>query len=173
MMLTRCGMAPAWREDFWNWVDVGCIVSTWALLGGAKETINTVRMASIGFSALKFLSFLKVWSIKMATFVLLLGRVLIDVQSFMVVLIIFIAIAAALFYIAEKYVLLGKDEENGYYDDEDDDISFAEIAWTTWLMALGSYSADTYNSLLTGSIFTVAILWIVVTMMNILIAVRI
>ena len=38
-------------------------------------------------------------------------------------------------------------------------------------MAIGSFGTETYSTLLTGGIFTAFILWIVITMMNILIAI--
>ena len=162
----------SWASDFWNVVDVGAIGSTYLLcvytLSGPVVTSSEKYriVAAIGsfFLWVRLLGYMKLLSLKLATFVLALFQIFADLQSFLVVLALIMGMFTCMFY------LLGHPGKSDHVHEVYE--SPVETLLMLYGMMIGEYSVDEFRSSPFMMILNVGYMFIMtIVMLNILIAI--
>ncbi len=174
-------MPVSWRSDAFNWVDLGMLTSCFMveahLLHHAIEHLDratdesdegidltqseyTLRATCILFLWLEFFGFLKGTSMKMATFILMIQEILVNVDAFIFVFLCIIVMFAMMYHV------LLRDVE-GISEWRDFDMSL----WQTWTYSLGEFDDVAFQTDHASVLFSALMLVVVIIMMNILIAI--
>jgi len=191
--LTFFGAPRAWRNDYWNVVDLGAItivatVCSWTLAhwahhgepprldrDGAHSDHNAayLNLCVVGAMILwmKTLGFLKAFSIKFATFVLMLEQTVRDIQPFLVVLAVFLFAFATVFHLR----LAGWDHDRFHFHDDGELNPFRSVKDLLQALVMLAFVGDfDYNAYPRG----VDVFWLdcflfvmIVVMLNVLIAI--
>ena len=167
----QLGLFSSWAIDFWNFVDVGCMICSYTLFGYAlyessRSSYEYRVVASIGALCLwiRLIGFLKIFNIRLATFVLSLFQVFADLKSFSIILIAFFVMFTQAFFILAN----SKDSVS----DVEEFSSIKNIFFMLFGMLLGEYYLEEFDHswlLLALKIFFMFLMTII--MLNILIAV--
>jgi WD40 repeat protein len=167
----QLGLFSSWAIDFWNFVDVGCMICSYTLFGYAlyessRSSYEYRVVASIGALCLwiRLLGYMKIFNIRLATFVLSLFQVFADLKSFSIILIAFFVMFTQAFFILAN----SKDSVS----DVEEFSSIKNIFFMLFGMLLGEYYLEEFDHswlLLALKIFFMFLMTII--MLNILIAV--
>lgn len=96
-----------WKE-YWNYIDISVIAFTWAFIvcavfGGESFRLGVeyrmVAALTSGLIWIKLLGYIRLFGVKLATFILSLFQIAKDIRSFMIVLLIFMMGFANVFFI--------------------------------------------------------------------------
>jgi hypothetical protein len=170
---TYLGISKAFRQDWWNWATLLGLCGAWMLVAQVLIWGEGVRKWGVVAGFLLWLEFfrrLKGTSIQMATFVLMLQRIVLDVDVFVIVMVLVMLMFGSLFRI-----ILHRS------DDIDDDQpnpwnSLSGSLWIVFLASLGEFQEeDEPNSLfpthLLKVLFIVMSILSIIVLMNVLIAI--
>jgi len=133
---------------------------------------NFDHIASLGALLLwmKFISMVRALNKRIATFVLMLNTIFLDLKSFL-----FVLTSVMVMFGHSLFLILGQQQLN--YDeggDEEEDQNFATIwytARTLWSIVLGNYETSDFPDLYTNIVAIVYTMIVVVVMLNVLIAI--
>ena len=181
--LTAYLMMPvAWRSDPFNWIDLLTLISCWITQAGllrhgidvqreqyADDDSNdepirlyegeySVRVMCIAFLSLKLFGFLRGISMKMATFILMLQEISVNVDSFIVVYFLMLLMFTLMYHVLLR-------------DESEDWVHFDQSLWQVWTYALGEFDDVGYQTNPAHVLFSFFMLALVIIMMNILIAI--
>ena len=183
ILTTYLFMPVSWRSDPFNWVDLGTLMTCWVteafLLHHAIDLIvsssedggsvsynlysgeYSIRVLCIATLWMKFFGFLKGTSMKMATFILMIQEISVNVDSFIFVL------ALILLMFTMMYHVLLRDENSKTRDWMDFDASL----WQVWTYSFGEFDDTAFQTDSAHVLFSFMMLVVVIIMMNILIAI--
>jgi len=167
------GIATAWRNNAFNWVNFCALLGCWISLlhqffvdlnvGNKDDKImKSANVLTVVFLWLRFLGFLRGTNIKMATFILMLQEISVNVDTFLVVLALILVMFAMLYHI-----LLVDNKSL----DDDEWNSFDTSLWKVWGYSIGEVDESAFPTESSYFLFTAFGLTIVIIMMNILIAI--
>mmetsp|Transcript_4460 Transcript_4460/g.9508 ORF Transcript_4460/g.9508 Transcript_4460/m.9508 type:complete len:415 (+) Transcript_4460:18-1262(+) len=167
--MNRIGLFGAWAADGWNVVDVGAVCGIFlflqALVAGEplrnKYYFQNISVLTALCLWAKVLGFLKVLSVKFATFILCLGQIFSEMASFMIVLLVVLLMFSHQFFL----ILHTRDDNDGPFKD------FGESMLTTFNMLIGDFERETFSTDGSVVLFVVYVLLVDVVLLNVLIAV--
>jgi hypothetical protein len=173
--MRKLGLTTSYFKDFWNYVDflasLGTVVTIAIFfVAGPGELFNHFASVSAMLMWMKFLGIIKALNQQIATFVLMLSTILVDVRAFLVVMgLVMIMFGHALFMVMG----LG---DHGYEANENDgeNQKFATIGGTMgslYSMMLGNYDPEDFVDYYQYWISVVFMFMIVIVMLNVLIAI--
>jgi len=167
----KLGLWKNWFQDPWNWVDVLASGGSLALIvlflqvGPVEVFDNFASVVSI-FVWIKLLGFLKAFSLKVSTFVLMMKTIFMDLRSFMAVLVVIMATFGHAFYLVLS--------NGNNHDNSESDIAFSSIentAGTLYTFLLGTFETDAYPTYFSYALFLAYSFIVVIILLNVLIAI--
>jgi len=96
--LTFLGLARSWRRDYWNWFDVGFLVSAWtafalAIASGSRLSEDLAVVTTI-FLGVKLCSLVRYTDESFARFILMIEKIVYDLRVFVVFFLIILLVFA-------------------------------------------------------------------------------
>jgi len=182
------GLQGLYWEDLWNLIDVAGVLLMFAALG--MFTLGDELYLTDGFRVvaagnticiwLKLLGTVKVLNIKLATFVYSLNLIMSDLKEFLFVMVSIAAMFASMFLILHSEDDDGDDDgegDGGFLNDPRPFQTFGQAGLSVFQMIMGNFErewfeADTLNlSALSVFLFILFMFFVVIVMLNVLIAV--
>ena len=146
-VMVRLGLAANWFGDYNNYIDVSSTSGSvfliwWHWMYGNSDTFKKITAIVSILVWFKVLGFLKSFSQPIATFVLMINQVILDLRSFLVVLLVVILMFGHAFYV----LLSDNDPDNpfksfGLRVNETE----GETLSTLYLTLLGDFDMDAYK----------------------------
>lgn len=170
----------AWRQNPWNWIDMGAFATTAIVIVKSfgpipAEDLPMYRnVVSVAILALwiKFLAFMKSANLKFAAFVLMLRELVTALAPFLAVMIVILVMFVHVYYFRNS------DEHSSKYEFHDDEITspfypLSTLAKSLTLLALvGQFDVAAYDkSVWDTSLLIIFCIIVNVVMINVLIAI--
>ena len=144
-LTTFLGLSKSWRKDWWNLATFLGLGATWILLWQVLTKGVGDRMWGVvtGFFLwLEFFRRLKGTSIEMATFVLMLQKIIVEVDMFMAMFALVMVMFGSLFRIALHHKHADEEDADDEEEEEDQFRHFATSMWIVFLAALGEFQDE-------------------------------
>jgi hypothetical protein len=173
--LTFLGLPRAWRGDYWNWIDAATLGCAWAAFARAAMPGKhlSVDLASVTAILLwlRLMGFLKNLDQRLATFVLMMERIVCDIWVFLLFYFIWVLLFGSVFYmrLGTRHV-----DTFGFHDDGAPN-AFESVRMTVFSLLLlsftGDFEADNFPTHVDKALLIVYLLVTIIVQLNILIAI--
>ncbi|GMH90359.1 hypothetical protein TL16_g11745 [Triparma laevis f. inornata] len=165
------GLAKNWFGDYWNYIDVAATSGTIFVFAyyfnyGRSQVFNNLTALVSLFNWMKVLGFAKSFSQPIATFVLMINQIILDLRSFMLVLMVVLAAFGHAFYL-----VLSHQEMDLAHDDPNPFGDLYIAARTMYMALLGDFEPDAYSETFEWMLFVMFSFLVMIILLNVLIAI--